>query len=461
MTRKQGDFRLPGENYNTYRHRVLDTVSDSFCAAKWLNATIWLGSGMTASCHHPDAHIIKVDDIKQNFKGLHNTKHKKDQRQLMLDGIRPAECEYCWKMEDTGRDSVSDRVFKSVIYSDDDIQEALKHGARDDINLKTLEIAFDRTCNFACSYCNPSFSTTWAKDIKANGFYQNLKSPDSFDFKQDGSWAQPFKVGETNPYIEAFWKWWPELSQSLQELRITGGEPLMSPDVWKLFDYFRENGSGDMVFAVNTNLGAKDELIDRLIECSSHVTHFDLYTSCEAYGSHAEYIRDGLIWDQFERNVNQVCSRANIENLNMMMTVNSLSLFSITKFMDWMLDLKAQYGRHFPVWSVNIMRAPAFMSVLALPDHIKNERREHITQWFKQAQDNPLMHDMEKASILRLVDYLETVDKARNHVPNKEMLWQDFRSFYVQYDIRRNKSFSDTFPDIIVEWMDNIEDENV
>ena len=35
-----------------------------------------------------------------------------------------------------------------------------------DFDLQTLEISFDRTCNFACSYCNPAFSTTWVKDIK-------------------------------------------------------------------------------------------------------------------------------------------------------------------------------------------------------------------------------------------------------------------------------------------------------
>ena len=42
--------------------------------------------------------------------------------------------------------------------------------------MKTLEIAFDANCNFACSYCNASFSTQWQNDIKKNGAYQNLVS---------------------------------------------------------------------------------------------------------------------------------------------------------------------------------------------------------------------------------------------------------------------------------------------
>ena len=157
--------RKDGESDNEYRSRVIDPISDSFCAAKWLNATIWLGHGGTASCHHPPAHNIDKEEIKTNPSAIHNTRHKKKMRQMMLDGTRPKECEYCLKIEDMEKDSdgnrpVSDRTFKTVIYSDEDIERIATADTSDDVNLKTLEIAFDRTCQFACSYCNPAFSTT-------------------------------------------------------------------------------------------------------------------------------------------------------------------------------------------------------------------------------------------------------------------------------------------------------------
>ena len=60
-----------------YKHRVLDSKSASFCGAKWYNATIWLGSGMTTSCHHPLPHYVPVDDVIANPKALHNTEQKK------------------------------------------------------------------------------------------------------------------------------------------------------------------------------------------------------------------------------------------------------------------------------------------------------------------------------------------------------------------------------------------------
>ena len=60
-----------------FKHTVLDNLSASFCAAKWYNATIWLGSGQTTSCHHPPAHLIDSDKVSINPRLLHNTDQKK------------------------------------------------------------------------------------------------------------------------------------------------------------------------------------------------------------------------------------------------------------------------------------------------------------------------------------------------------------------------------------------------
>ena len=81
-----------------FKKKKLDTKSASFCAAKWYNATIWLGSGMTTSCHHPLPHKIDLEEIKTNPSAIHNTRQKKEQRRQMQCGDRPAGCEYCWKI---------------------------------------------------------------------------------------------------------------------------------------------------------------------------------------------------------------------------------------------------------------------------------------------------------------------------------------------------------------------------
>lgn len=216
--------RILNETDLEYKKRVIDTKSNSFCAAKWYNATIWLGSGQTTSCHHPLPHKIDEQEIKFNPKALHNTSEKKEQRAMMQSGERPAGCEYCWKIEDMGTDAISDRVYKTVIYDDVDLDIAFNTPSQDDVNLKTLEIAFDRTCQFACSYCNPAFSTTWVKDIKNNGPYNGLISDGRNHFTHVHDANQLFDAKDVNPYVDAFFKWWEtDLHKTLKELRITGG----------------------------------------------------------------------------------------------------------------------------------------------------------------------------------------------------------------------------------------------
>lgn len=449
--------KKPDESLLEYKNRVLDSKSKSFCGAKWYNATIWLGSGTSTSCHHPPAHKIPLEEVKADCSAIHNTKHKKAMRKMMKEGKRPPECEYCWKMEDMGKDAVSDRTFKSIIYTDEELQKAFDMDSDENVNLKTLEIAFDRTCNLACSYCNASFSTTWAKDIKTNGKYNNLVSDGAAAFQQDGDWTQPYKNDEDNPYIQAFWKWWDrDLSESLEELRITGGEPLMSPNTWKLFDWFEAQHS-NMRFAINSNLMSPDKIIDKLIEKTKHIPKFELYTSCEAIGKQAEFIRDGLVYDTWKKNVTRMLTESNNNGIHIMMTINSLCLFSITEFLDEVYELKKLTSSKKPTVSLNLLRFPSFQSPLALPNHIKDYLHNKLSAWYQTVKDNKLWHEFEKASIERLIDYLVTVDAPHRRTSNHITLWRDFKTFYAEYSIRRNKDFS-VFPKMLTDWVETLPD---
>ena len=446
--------RLPNETDHQYKARVIDPKSASFCAAKWYNATIWLGSGMTTSCHHPLPHKIDVEEVKKNYKAIHNTPEKKEQRRQMQCGERPAGCEYCWKIEDIGRDSISDRVYKTVLYSDDDLQTAYDTPHTEDVNLQTLEISFDRTCNFSCSYCNPAFSSSWVKDLKQNGPYKQLVSDGRNHFTHVHESSQLFGYQEYNPYIEAFWKWWEnDLHKTLQELRVTGGEPMMSADMWKLFDWFKDNhGKSETRLAINSNLCPKDALMDRMIEKSHYVKHFHVYTSNEAIESQSEYIRDGLNWDQWIRNVHRLCSEGNVEGFHMMCTVNSLCLFSLTEFLDHMLEVKSKYGKDFPTFTLNILRFPSFQSPLVLPEDIRTERKEAIQRWLDRNGESELLHQMEINQTQRLIDYLDVVKTPHREAFEQAKLKHDFKHFWAQYDERRGKSFVDTFPKELTDW---------
>lgn len=449
---------------------MIDSVSYSFCASKWYNATIWLGHGQTASCHHPPSHQIDAEEVQHNPSAIHNTLHKKKMRKMMLDGERPSECEYCWKIEDMNVDAVSDRVYKTVIYKDQDVNALTEMDWNADVSLKTLEVSFDRTCNFACSYCNPSFSTTWVKDIRQNGPYTGLTTDKRNHFTHDAPYAQPFPNGTPNPYIEAFWKWWPELSQTLQEIRITGGEPLMAVDVWKLFDWFEKNPTSKMRFAINSNLGAKPELIDRLIQKSHSVNDLHIYTSNEAFGAQAEYIRDGLDYGYFRRNIERLATEGNVKQLHMMMTINGLCLFSIVEFLDDVLALKRAHGRSFPTFTMNILRFPTFQSPLVLPMAMREEAADRLEGWLDAVvasgercghEQAFILHDHEIAHTKRLVAYLRRVEEPHAQAAPTDRLVEDFKAFYAQYDKRRGKNLYRTFPPALSAWLKGLQEKEV
>ena len=429
-----------------FKQNVLNNLSNSFCGAKWYNATIWLGSGMTTSCHHPPAHLVDIEAVQKNPKLLHNTPEKKEHRRQMQCGERPSGCEYCWKIEDMGTDYISDRVYKSKIYTEEELQHAKDTDHNEDIDLRTLEISFDRTCNFACTYCNPAFSTTWVKDLRKNGGYKDLVSDGRNHFTHTHDSAQLYKFGETNPYIEAFFKWWDtDLHRTLRELRITGGEPIMAGELWRLFDWFKLNvDKSQTKLAINSNLGGKPALIDRLVDARTHLPSLDVYTSMEATGYSAEYIRDGLDFDQWWDNLQKLHSAA--IDTHCMMTINALCLPTLPDMINKILTARTKLGKGFAVMSYNILRFPSFQSPLVLPYEI----RKTCVDALKEI-DQTHMHQFEIGQLTRLIEYLQVVETPHSEAFEMPKLHNDFKKFYTQYDIRRNHQFPRAFPQL-EEW---------
>ena len=210
-----------------------------------------------------------------------------------------------------------------------------------------------------------------------------------------------------------------------------------------------------MRLAINSNLGGKDALIDKLIEKSQHVEHFHLYTSCEAIFDQAEYIRDGLVWSTWTKNVDRVCAEGNLEGFHMMCTVNALCLFSLTDFLDYCLELKTKYGADFPTFTLNILRFPSFQSPLVLPINVKIKQRQILQNWLEKNMHNKLLHEMEINQVKRLIEYLQSVETPHSEAFEMPKLLNDFKHFYMQYDIRRNKNFDTTFPKL-AEWYNSI-----
>jgi hypothetical protein len=255
--------------------------------------------------------------------------------------------------------------------------------------------------------------------------------------------------------VEAFFAWWEsDLHRTLQELRITGGEPLMSGETWKLIDWFRNNpGRSQTRLAINSNLGTAVD-IDRLID-SIDGLEIDLYTSNESVGLQAEYIRDGLVWDDWANNVERLLDSGKFRTVHVMNTINALCLYSLDQFLECIMNWKIKYGRDAVSFTLNILRFPSFQSPLILPDELRTVFRNRLEVWLDTWWDSEFLHEHELNHVQRLIDYLDIVKTPHSEAFDRPKLLNDFKQFYTQYDKRRGKVFSLAFP-ALNPWYDSL-----
>jgi pyruvate-formate lyase-activating enzyme len=442
------------ERVNKLKHRIIkiNEVSPSFCTAKWLQTTLYLQNGYNHSCHHPAPHKIPVEEVLENPASLHNSKFKKSQRELMLAGKRPDECDYCWNIEDLGKDYFSDRHYKSADYwAWNRFDEIASSNPRDNTYPSYLEVSFSNACNFKCVYCSPDISSKWLEEIQQYGPLNTSQGQHDLGWlKQTGRF--PYKHSEDNPYVNAFWQWFPDAISHLKIFRITGGEPLMSKDVWRVFEYLKEHPQLDMELAINSNMCVDEKLIDKFIagldDLRKSVKRVKVYTSLESTGEQAEYARHGLNYDLWLKNVRRILDTGT--DIAIMTTINILSLPTFNNFIDVVMQLRNEYNVDLAynriTLSVNYLRWPPYLSVKILDSTSRNKfAKEMQSHAEKYLADNSqykysILYLEEWDQIQRFCDYLV---KDEDVTINK----QDFKKFIVEVDRRRNTDFVRTFPE--------------
>ncbi len=432
----------------------LDKVGCGFCLAKWTQVTIHLGTGINHSCHHVKAHRIDLEELKNNPNALHNTGFKKNVRKQMLNNERPGECDYCWRIEDN-TDKFSDRVYKSADeFSWSDYDTISNFTGDEDFYPRYVEISFSNVCNFKCAYCGPPFSSKWMEEIKQKGPYDlNIWKYNMIDPNET-----PIPEREENPYIDAFWKWFPEAVKHMHTFRITGGEPLLSKHTQRVIDYLIENPQPNLKFAINSNgcppkdLWKKFTKSIKKLEDSKAIGEFCLYTSAESTGPQAEYSRFGMDWRLFTDNI-EYFARNTTSKISFMSAFNIYSLPTFKSFLIWVLYLKSTYwGRHQGNQRILIdipyVRNPIFLDVKIANKQLVDDYLKPALKFMQQNTEHYGFKEVETAKLERIVSDIEY------RLNNKDDFWKEqqeaqkmFYNFTEQYDKRRDVNFVKVFPE--------------
>ena len=433
---------------------ITNTISPTFCLAKWHHTTIYLQTGETHSCYHPAPHKIPLDQLSYNPSVLHNTPQKIAERFEMVEGRKPEGCNYCWNIEAMGEDYISDRKERNAsIYTEQRFKNVSENLLMP-VNPQYIEISFGNECNFKCGYCHPKASSAYYKEIKDFGPYNMVRN-----HRNDIDWLTLYEE-ETNPYVKAWWDWWPEVSKTLTILRITGGEPLLQQSTWRLFDELEANPQPQLELNINTNFGVKPILINRLttkvnsLLSQGKIKDFKIFTSIDTWGKPAEYIRTGLDTTVWERNLDTYLTETNLP-VTFMITFNILTVTNFQSILEKLLEWRGKYNHNDQnKWQrirfdTPYLKEPLQYDMNLLPkDEFMPYMQSHL-QFIKNNlddKDRSKFSDLEYEKFRRVVDYMSTTTYSieRTHEGRK-----DFYAWFTEYDRRRGTDFSATFPELV------------
>ena len=440
--------------------QMKEHLGPAMCLAKWKQVSLHLTTGLNNSCYHPPLHQIPAELLADNPSALHNTPYKKEQRRIMLMQERPAECSYCWTMEDNGK--LSDRHYRSgESWAAKDFTAIMNSTGEEDVIPSYVEVNFNHACNLACSYCSPQFSSTWQQEMDQHGAYptSNRHNDPSYFTGRN----RPIPVREHNPYVDAFWAWWPTLYPELEHFRMTGGEPLLDKNTYRVFDYVLANPKPNLHLNVTSNFSVDErswqkykDYVKKLCE-REKIEHFMQYVSLDAWSTQAEYIRHGLdfplLWDRVNQFLTEIPGR---NSITFIVTMNNLSVTTLDALFAGILGLRHIYSTTYQrVWfDTPVLRTPTWQSLQILPESYA-DRLEHVWAWMLKQQETEATRfkgfkDYEIARLDRDIAWMRDGQRLDSIYVNQQRA--DFYRFFAEHDRRHGTDFLKTFPEMTEFW---------
>jgi hypothetical protein len=237
---------------------------------------------------------------------------------------------------------------------------------------------------------------------------------------------------------------------------------MMHKDTMKVLDYIIDspNPNKELSLSINSNLGVPDSLYKKfrekfkIISDRGLVKELIIYTSCDGYGEQAEYVRNGLVYNQLMDRIDDLCNYIPRLTIDIMSTYNALSVPSYKKLINDVYSLKAKHTN-----ALRYYKQPLLLdsSYLRYPNHqsIKILDREWEKEIFEQAQlveFHELLRedvncygfsDVEIVKVRRIHDYFISIDEEDRMAHRK-----DFYNFFSEHDKRRGTNFEKTFPEL-------------
>lgn len=409
--------------------------NEAACLYKWAWSTVFLSRGTTSSCHR-GRHWRLTED---NFMDFHNHHGKLADREKMASGEWPGNgCEYCRDVEKAG--GTSDRsgfVNESIELLPPEFEGYVQKAFQfDDIPLKVsptlLEVYFNNVCNQSCVYCTPGFSSQIEQEVRKFGLSE---------FNEDyNNWRPDSKY---EMYKEKFWEWMEKNSDHVQILQVLGGEPLYQKEFEQCLDFFDKNPRPNLVYRTFSNLKhdpkkfkEKIQRVQNLID-QGKLKRMEFVCSIDCWGPEIEYVRDGLILEEWEKNINTLIEAPGVGVL-IHATLTALTLPTLYQ----LVEKTNQWRRIKNTVGIN-------WNTVVKPE-IFNPY--HFGKYLSPFIDTAIASLAGYTSVSEregLQTHLEGIKQQLNSTPTNKTEVNKFVGFLDELDARRNRDWRAIFPQIV------------
>jgi len=284
-------------------------------------------------------------------------------------------CSSCIDMENVGRQSM--RQGYEIMHGEPTYDNSLKY----------LDINIDYTCNLACVTCGPDLSTAWRNELQIKDL-----SP--------------------RPHINEFLNKLNAIDFShLKEIRLWGGEPLLTDTHRRILEYVGQRcDTSNVKLMYNTNGTQKINNYTRgLIEQYQFAR---ISFSIDAVGPRFEYIRYPASWAKVHDNL--LWWKENLPHnsmLSMTVTASMLNVLTLNEIYDWHQChwQKSCYGDPIEIFVHNANGTLALENMpVAMADHLRS--LENYCQPGIQKMGSLASNQLGPQVALH---YLETLDRRR------------------------------------------------
>lgn len=407
------------------------SAHSSFCSFLWKDTLVDLQKCEVHSCCKTIGMKVSLEEINELGKDIFsNSSQVRLQRNAALRGLRPSSCEYCWKLEDAGLPSMRDSTESLENFCENESRsesELLDFPLATSID--TLEIVLGNSCQMKCLYCSEQFSSAWQLEnsqVSASGESQNLE------------------LGIQEKFRSTFLDYLPEALETVSHIHFVGGEPLVQRDFYKYLNVIAEevgktNRSKLLQIDVISNLSIPDKLMDRFyssIEQLPEEVKVNLLPSIENIGQQAEYVRYGLQWSLFERNLKRALNYQGFEEIKILSTFNLLALPGLEEFFEFLSKLPNSKKINLRLNPVN--GRPEFL-VENLGDEALPMLKGALNKIRKCSSEIKNTSEVERL----LGQYIEGLDSKG---VNRERV-EGFLGYLEDIDKRRSHFFGDSFPE--------------